>query len=158
LGHQPLVFATGDSTCTGAQAALFDRGVWPPNPWAELRHACAAWSRIAEEQVDVVHVHHAGALPFTALFPNPTGATIHHDRDESILPHYLAYENVDFVAISRRQAELSSEIPFAATVHHGLPRDRYPLGAGGDQCAFLGRFAQTKAPHLAIDAARRAGL
>jgi glycosyltransferase involved in cell wall biosynthesis len=158
LGHRPIVFATGDSTCLGAQRALFERAVWPPNPWAELRHSSAAWGRIARDDVDVVHVHHAGALPFTTLFPFPTVATIHHDRDESVLPHYLAYDNVDFVAISRRQAELSSEIPFAATVHHGLPCDRYPFGEGGEHCAFLGRFAPSKAPHLAIDAARQADL
>ncbi|MBX3198591.1 MAG: glycosyltransferase family 4 protein [Labilithrix sp.] len=159
LGHHPVVFATGDSTCAGARRALFDRGVWPPNPWAELRHACAAWNRIAKlEDVDIVHVSSASALPFTNLFPIPTVATIHHDRDESLLAHYAAYPHVDFVAISRRQAELSPEVPFRAIVHHGLDIERYPLGSGGERCAFLGRFAVQKAPHLAIEAASRAGL
>ena len=159
LGHHPTVFATGDSTCTGARKALFDHGVWPPDPLAELRHVCAAWNRIARlEDVDVVHVNSAAALPFTTLFPVPTVATIHHDRDESLLAHYAAHSDVDFVAISRRQAELSWEVPFRATVHHGLDVERYPFGGGGNRCAFLGRFAVQKAPHLAIEAARRAGL
>lgn len=159
LGHHPTVFATGDSTCTGARKALFDHGVWPPDPLAELRHACAAWSRIdGFEDADVVHVNSAAALPFTTLFPVPTVATIHHDRDESLLAHYVAHPDVDFVAISRRQAELSWEVPFRATVHHGLDIERYPFGSGGRRCAFLGRFAVQKAPHLAIDAARRASL
>jgi glycosyltransferase involved in cell wall biosynthesis len=159
LGHHPTVFATGDSTCAGARAALFDHGVWPPDPLAELRHVCAAWSGISTlENVDVVHVNSAQALPFTTLVSVPTVATIHHDRDESLLAHYAAYEDITFVAISRRQAELSWEIPFRETVHHGLDVDRYPFGSGGDRCAFLGRFAVQKAPHLAIDAARRAAL
>lgn len=160
LGHQPTVFATGDSTCIGARQALFDRGVWPPDRWAELRHAGAAWSRIAAMRgdFDVVHAHTAEALPFATLCSIPTVATIHHDRDESLLTHYTAYDDIELVAISRRQAELSWEVPFHTVVHHGLDVDRYLYGPGGGGYAFLGRFASQKAPHLAIDAARNVGV
>lgn len=159
IGHRPIVFATGDSTCTGARSALFEHGVWPQDQLAELRHAAAAWEQISTlHDVDVVHVHHAVALPFTKFVPVPTVATVHHDREQSLADHYAAYLDVAFVAISRRQAELSWEVPFRAVVHHGLEVERYPLGAGGPRCAFLGRLAHQKAPHLAIDAARRARL
>lgn len=160
LGHSPVVFATGDSTCVGARSGPFARAVWPPDPIAELRHIGAAWAEIAEDGLfDVVHVNHAYALPFTAVVPVPTVATIHHDRSEALVAHYASYPDVAFVAISARQAELSHEIPFRSVIHHGLDTSRYPAGAGeGGFCAFLGRFAVDKGPHLAIDAARAAGV
>lgn len=158
LGHRPTVFATGDSTCVGAERCLFEHPVWPPNDLAELRHAGAAWSRISRGGFDVVHINHAEALPFASFVSVPTVATVHHCRDEELVEHYASYSDVAFVAISRRQAELSWEVPFRAVIHHGLDVDRYPLGEGGPQCAFLGRFAREKAPHLAIDAARRVGV
>jgi glycosyltransferase involved in cell wall biosynthesis len=162
LGHRPTVFATGDSTCTGARRSLFQQPVWPPDPLAELRHASAAWTAIANtgfgDRFDVVHVNHAAALPFTQFVRVPTVATIHHERERAYAAHYAAYADVCFAAISRRQAELSWEVRFSAVIHHGLDVDRYPAGEGGGPCAFLGRLAPEKAPHLAIDAARSAGV
>lgn len=156
LGHRPTVFATGDSTCTGARRSLFDEAVWPPDPLAELRHAAAAWREIALGDFDVVHVNTPEALAFTRFVDVPTSATIHHVRVEAYTRHYAAYPEVAFAAISRRQAELAWEVPFRSVVHHGLDVERYPLGLGGEACAFLGRLAACKGPHLAIDAARRA--
>jgi glycosyltransferase involved in cell wall biosynthesis len=159
LGHVPTVFATGDSTCLGARAPAFARAVWPPDPLAELQHAGASWREIAEGAFDVVHVNHPVALPFAELVRIPTIATIHHDRSEGLVAHYSAYPSVAFVAISRRQAELMTEVPCRAVIHHGLDPGRYPEGDGaGGYCAFLGRFAASKGPHIAIDAARAAGV
>jgi glycosyltransferase involved in cell wall biosynthesis len=46
-----------------------------------------------------------------------------------------------------------------SVVHHGLPLDEYRFRARKDDyVAFLGRMAPCKGPHLAIAAARRAGL
>jgi hypothetical protein len=154
LGHQPTVFATGDSTCVGARAPLFAQPVWPPEDLAELRHAAAAYAEIGAGGFDLVHVNHAGALPFTRFVPLPTVATVHHDRDATFLRHYASYPDVAFVAISRRQAALSWEIPFRGVVHHGLDVERYPAGPGGERCAFLGRFAASKGTSKRTSSAR----
>jgi glycosyltransferase involved in cell wall biosynthesis len=157
LGHEPTVFATGDSTCVGARTCVFEQPVWPPDPLAELRLESAAWHEIARGDFDVVHVNQAEALSFTSWVSVPTVATVHHDRVDSTSAHYAAYPDVAFVAISRRQAELAFEVPFHTVIHHGLDPEVYPVGRGdGGYCAFLGRFAAAKAPHLAIDAANLA--
>lgn len=125
----------------------------------EMRHAEFAWKAIASGAFDVVHVHHAAALPFTRFVARPTVATVHHDRAETFARHYESYRNVAYVAISRRQRELSPRVPFRAVIHHGLAVDGYPEGSGsGGYCAFLGRLAQEKGPHFAIEAATRAGV
>jgi glycosyltransferase involved in cell wall biosynthesis len=158
LGHRPTVFATGDSRCMGTLRSIVERPVWPPDTLTETRHAAFAWEEIAAGSFDIVHVNHAAALPFCRLVKRPTLATIHHDREDSLSRHYASYPEVGYVAISSQQRRLSPQIPFRAVVHHGLDVDRYPSGDGaGCYCAFLGRFAPEKAPHLAIDAARKAG-
>jgi len=158
LGHQPTVFATGDSGCAGVLRWTIDRPTWPPETLTELRHVAFAWTEIAASPFDVVHVNHPLAVPFCRLVERPTVATVHHDRDESLARHYAQYPENAYVAISERQRELSPRVPFCAVIRHGLAVDRYPAGSGdGGYCAFLGRFAPEKGPHLAIDAARRAG-
>jgi glycosyltransferase involved in cell wall biosynthesis len=159
LGHEVTVFATGDSAPAGELVFRFARPVWPPDDQAELLHAAFAWRTIAERSgaFDVVHMHAAPSLPLCVGRRVPVVFTIHHARDERLLDVYRDFPEVAYVAISERQAALTPELTFAAVLHHGLDPDLYPLGRGaGGYCAFLGRLAEQKAPHLAIDAARMA--
>lgn len=160
LGHDVTTFATGDSRTAGRLQWLFDRPMWPPTDHTELRHAAAAWRAITETPgaFDVVHAHQAQSLAFSSLVRSmPTVYTLHHHRDESLIAMYRDFPDIAYVAISRRQAELSPEIPIADVILHGLDPDLYEPGIGDRGfVAFLGRFAQEKGPHCAIDAARRA--
>lgn len=160
-GHDVTVFATGDSRPACNLKSCFTEPVWPPDELAEIRHASFAWAEIARalHGFDVVHLHHAAGLPYTRLVSKPTVYTVHHSRVESLVQHYRAFDDVAYVAISERQRELSPELPNAHVIHHGLDPELYPQGAGqGDYVAFLGRFAPEKAPHIAVQAARRAGV
>ncbi len=161
LGHEVTVYATGDSGTSGTLRHLYERPVWPPNDLAEGRHSTFAWQDIARDPAgyDVVHVHHAAALPARPNISIATVATVHHFRVDAMVTHYLQYPDVAYVALSDMQAVLMPEIPWAQTIHHGLDPSLYAAGrGGGGYVAFLGRFAAEKAPHLAIDAARSAGV
>ncbi len=161
LGHDVTMFATGDSQPACRLKSCFTEPIWPPNELAEVRHASFAWAEIARtlHGFDVVHLHHAAGLPFTRLVTTPTVYTLHHNRVDALLEHYLAFDDVAYVAISERQRELVPELPISRVVHHGLDPDVYPEGSGaGGYVAFLGRFSPEKAPHLAVQAARRAGV
>jgi glycosyltransferase involved in cell wall biosynthesis len=161
LGHQVTTFATGDSKVAGRLRYHFRTPIWPPNERAEGRHADHAWRAIAGalHDYDVVHLNHGAALPYPLLVSLPTVLTIHHARVAETIDHYRAFPDVAYVAISRRQAALLPELSIRRVVHHGLDPARYPAGAGkGGYVAFLGRFSAEKAPHLAIDAARAAGV
>jgi glycosyltransferase involved in cell wall biosynthesis len=161
LGHQVTVYATGDSLPAGRLRHCFATPIWPPDEMAELRHARFAWQDMADdpERYDVVHMHQAQALAGSAAARCPLALTIHHARVDDLVRQYCSHPNVAYVAISRRQSELSPELGCARVIHHGLDPSQYAAGTGdGDYLAFLGRFAPEKAPHLAIDAAREAGV
>jgi glycosyltransferase involved in cell wall biosynthesis len=157
-GHEVLVYATGDSRPAGTLRHLFARAVWPPDSAAERRHAAWAWRDARALGAEVAHVNSPEAL-LEWDGELPTVATIHHALDENTRRHYAQFQNARLVAISHRQAELAPANAGVAVVHHGLDPADYPAGGGaGGYCAFLGRIAPEKAPHLAIDAARQAGV
>jgi glycosyltransferase involved in cell wall biosynthesis len=64
-----------------------------------------------------------------------------------------------FVAISESQRSMAPDnLRWAGVVYNGIPMDRYPVREDKDDYLFfLGRADDEKAPHLAIQAARRAG-
>jgi len=156
-GHRVVLFATGDSTATRLEA-LFPRAVWPPDPYAELLHCRFAAREIARGGFDVVHAHLPAMLAFADELPVPTVYTLHHAATPALSRFYAHAGSTALVAISRRQAELADP-PATHVVHHGLDPGLYPaLGPGGDEAFFLGRLSWCKAPELAIEAARLAGL
>src|SRR5260370_11522514 len=161
LGHEVVVFASGDSKPAAELRAHFAEPVWPPNDLAELRHSAFAWRSVCVENppFDVVHAHQASAISFSAVCSTPTVLTLHHHRVDELIDFYLDFPDVTHVAISRRQAQLVPELGVRHVVHHGLDADLYEAGNGaGNWLAFVGRFAPEKAPHLAIDAALEVGI
>jgi glycosyltransferase involved in cell wall biosynthesis len=164
-GHEVTLFATGDSRPpAGVELhARFDHAVWPPQPYAELDHTSWAVGRILAHPrgFDVVHAHVASALSFASMIAPPMVYTVHHDDGEDYVRLQSLYvrSRVCFIAISERQRRLMPELAGARVIHHGLDPARYPFGDGrGGYCAYLGRMAPQKGVHVAIDAARAAGV
>jgi len=156
-GHEVVVFATRDSRVKRLKS-LFPRAVWPPDPHAELLHCRFAARVIQAGAFDVIHAHVPSMLAFASELPAPMVYTLHHEARPALSAFYGRIEGVRHVAISARQAELADPSP-RDVVHHGLDPELYPLvGPGGDAAFFLGRLSRTKAPDVAIEAARRAGL
>jgi glycosyltransferase involved in cell wall biosynthesis len=158
-GHEVFVYATGDSRPAGTLRYCFPRPVWPPDPEAERRHAAWAWRDARSRSPDVVHLNSPEALlEWSGGEPAPV-VTIHHGRDPQLVDVYARSRGAHLVAISQRQAALLPSLQPLSVVHHGLDPAHYPAGRGGGGYGlFLGRVAPEKAPHLAIDAARKAGL
>jgi glycosyltransferase involved in cell wall biosynthesis len=164
-GHHVTLFATGDSRPDGHVdlRARFDQAVWPPEPYAELDHAAFAVEQIVADRrrFDIVHTHVPSALPFARLIDAPMVYTVHHDNGDDYARLQALYRRArgHFIAISERQRASMQELAEACVIHHGLDPLRHPLGRGDrGYCVFLGRCAREKGPHVAIDAARAAGV
>lgn len=159
-GHDVTLFATGDSEPGVRLRSLYPAEQWPPDPLTEVNHVTWALAEVARGGFDLVHVHSATALGASRLLHGlPLVYTIHHERDESFSAFYPFFPDVHFVAISHDQRAREEPLPRCTVIHHGLDPDRYACTdrPEGYVC-FVGRYSEVKGPHLAVDAAARAGV
>ena len=163
-GHEVTLFASGDSKTAARLVAVAPRALrtsgalYDPIAWHLAAVECLR-SRAGE--FDVIHSH-LDYLPLPALrdVATPLVTTLHGRLDLTGLREiYRHFPHRRLVAISDAQRQTRPELPWAATIHHGLPLEDYPAGPGdGDFLLFLGRISPEKRPHVAIDVARRAGV
>ncbi len=161
LGHAVVVYASGDSHPGCALNWRIPSATSHASAQRELRHLAYAWGDIAtrSQPFDIVHAHHPEALAVRGDSHVPTVFTVHHDRDEALFEHYSEFPDVCYVATSDAQVSRMPELQFRAVVRSGLDPDDYQSSdTTGDYCAFIGTLGAEDAPHLAIDAARLAGV
>jgi glycosyltransferase involved in cell wall biosynthesis len=158
-GVEVTLFATGDSLTSAALSSVTSRPYEEDDSYdvkaMECLHIAAAFERAAE--FDVLH-NHFDFLPlsYSRLVDTPLVTTIHGLSSEHIAPVYRRYDDhVAYVAIS--QADRHPDLTYAATVHHGIPVQEVPVGAGSSDgtLAFLGRIHPDKGTAQAIEVARR---
>ncbi len=161
-GHEVTVYANGESAPFCELKWRYERSEWPPDGSmrSQLKNADhTAWAiRDASKSADIIHLNDVVGLPFTMFIDTPTVLTIHHPHEPELSEQYLRYPDTAYVAIAEWLARVE---PMAniRTVHHGIPVDDYVFSSEKDDyVAFLGRMAPCKGPHLAIAAARRAGI
>lgn len=162
LGHRVELYATGNSRTSAELRFLYSGAQWPPGPLTDLNHVAWAMREVVERgPFDVIHVHSAAALACSRFLPGvPLVYTIHHARERQLSAFYEYYRDVQYVAISEDQRRREIPLPRVAVIHHGLDPAKYEFTAkpSGDYVCFIGRFSRIKGPHIAIDAAQRAGV
>ncbi len=162
-GHDVVVYANGESSVRCEVRWTYGESDWPLLPDANptlksLDHCAWALDDMRGAEFDVVHVNDAIAVPLSRFLTVPVIHTLHHPRDRELSALYARYPDVWYVAISDAQRRIE-RMPRLRTIHHGVRLDDYRFSDRKQgYLAFLGRFAPVKGPHLAIEAARRAGL
>ena len=137
----------------------------PPDVWMREHHAylslMISLARSSNERFDIVHnnsLHHLPiAMASTLAIPMIT--TLHTPPTpwlESALT--FAPPSSAFVAVSDFTARQWRHVVDATVVPNGIDMSRWEEGTGGGDAVWFGRIVPEKAPHLAIDAARRAGI
>ena len=114
-------------------------------------------------EFDVVHNHSLHYLPpaMSATLPMPMITTLHTPPVpwlESAVA--LAPRDVNtYAAVSHfNAAEWATVVPEATVIRNGIPLEDWPVGPGGEAAVWSGRITPEKGTHLAIDAARMAGV
>jgi len=164
-GHNVTLFASGDSITRARLVAGWERSLRLHAPTVDpVAIHLAMLARVYEraKDFDVIHCHTDYlTLPFTRGVGVPTVLTLHGRLDlPEVHSLYRSFPSVAYVSISTAQREPLEGIRWAATVHHGMPRDLYPLAERRERTylLFLGRISTEKAPDAAIRVAIRAGV
>ncbi|HEU4398481.1 MAG TPA: glycosyltransferase family 4 protein [Actinomycetota bacterium] len=161
-GHDVTLFApTGSRTKARLVSPL---GEQPPpdsigNPWYEASHAVSAYEE--SERFDILHDHTGPVgVAIGALIESPIVHTLHGPfTPESLMLYSRIARHLWFVAISESQRSMGPpNLRWAGVIYNGIPIENYPYREEKDDFLFfLGRADEEKAPHLAVEAARRAG-
>lgn len=162
-GHHVTLIGSGrNGTTTERFVPVFDI---PPSERIgtavpEVIHAAATAHLLADLDVDLVHDHSTAGPLLARGRTRPTVVTMHGvvTGDPGSYFGWLG-DSVDLVAISEAQRRLNPRLNWVGRVHNAIAVDSFPFRADKDDyLLWLGRFSTDKGPHLAIDAARRAGL
>jgi len=161
LGHEVLLFTTGDSTCPVDRRWVLHRSEPSRvgNALTEIRHVVHAYDVMRD--MDVVHDNTVVGPLYARRFATlPVVTTNHGPFDDEFTALYrFSDDRVAVVAISEHQASTAAGVRVDAVIHHGVDPEAFPVGDGnGDYFVFLGRMAPEKGPREAALAARRAGV
>lgn len=162
MGLEPVVYTNGESDIPVERRWLYPQAEWPisgeiQGSLKDINHT--AWAIAdARDECDVIHLNNAPGLANSRLGIPPIVYTIHHPYEPSLSDFYSYYPETHFVTISDFQRQLE-KMPRIRTIHHGLNFDSYRLVEQKEPyVAFIGRIAPVKGTHIAIAAAKQAGV
>ena len=167
LGHDVTLFASGDTWTSARLVAARERALRLDPAPALLKSELAAnltmlhLVRERADEFDVIHFHiDLVHFPFFEHIASRTLTTLHGRLDISDLPEvYRRWRQYPLVSISNAQRRPLPRANWLATVHHGIPMDRFGFSSASEgYLAFLGRISPEKQPDCAIEIARRAGM
>ena len=159
-GHRVTLFATADSETDATLVATSSCG-WSEDPTIDPKVAECVHIASLFERADEFDIIHNGfdflPLTYSGLVATPVLTTIHGFSSPRIVPVYERYDaTTHYVAIS--DSDRHPSLHYAATVHHGIPTERFALAAHpGDHLLYFGRIHPDKGTAHAIEVARRTG-
>ena len=165
-GHEVVLYASGDSLTSAELRAVYPRslrtatGLKDPQPydWVHVASALAD-----ADQFDVLH-NHSGELPMAIgqLVSTPMLSTLHcliTPDTKFVWQHYRGFYNTVSEAAQRI---IPPDIPrgnYLGAVYNGIDVASFPFRTvKKEHLLFLSRIAPEKGTHLAIEAAKKAGL
>ncbi len=161
-GHDVTLFATANSTSPGKLAAIVPVGLeedrsLPAEVLSEL-HIAACFKRASE--FDIIHnnLDWKPLLHALATSAPPIVTTIHGFSSPPILGAYYAAAARSFYC-SISNADRDPGLDYLATTYNGIDVNEWTfVPTPGEYLLFLARFHPEKGAHLAIAAAKRAGV
>ena len=171
-GHEVVLFGAPGSAVPGVQTVDLDlhaatstvarRDIsMPPERFMDAHYA---YQRLMTDlatdrhRFDLIHVHALHYLPIALaeLLGTPMVLTLHSPPTPWLEAALRASRRRPWmVAVSRACAQLWGHCD--AVIPNGIDLGLWPAGPGGEELVWTGRIVPEKAPHLALEAAARAG-
>ena len=180
-GHDVTLFAPGDAQTSARHVSFFPKALIPQGvPWTmhlkAFYHLQKAIEEVQKQDFDIVHTHLSVSgdlylFPLSAHLAVSHVTTLHSHFPFDQTPggwvgdadqHYMDWAKaVPMVALSESaRREEKFPLNFVGVIPNGIDMKPYASGnkKRGDFFVWLGRFMPEKGAHLAIEAAKRAGV
>lgn len=177
-GHEVTLFASGDSRTDARLVSVVDKPLRTADDIPKRRwqaYDILALTRLREmvDQFDIVHNHMGWqALPWAEKFRIPMVTTNHNPVKKYCAPIYMAYKDLNYVAISEAYRKLNypDDLNYVATIYNGIDTNDFAASPGengghangddGDSknLLFMGRICQDKGTAEAIEFAQRVNM
>lgn len=167
-GGRLTVFCAGDSTLPVNIESVTARAVSSEASLPAGKHVIFELALIEkafrmEKDFDLFHVHIGNgdiALPFVPFIKKPVLVTLHYTIEPYAREFFLRYKDIPhlhLVGISDSQRRAIPELPYCATIYHGIDEQMFSFDAeGGESLMWAGRGAPEKGIEDAVEVARRA--
>lgn len=125
-----------------------------------------AYAMANNDELDIVHIYTNEediALPFAQFCKKPVVFT-HHDPFQLLVKYksvFPKYKHLNWLSMSHAQrAGMPTDTNWTANIYHGIDEKRLTPNytPAGGYLAYLGRIIESKGVHLAIAAAKKAGM
>lgn len=125
-----------------------------------------AYAMANNNELDIVHIYtneEETALTFAGLCRKPVIFT-HHDPFNFLIKYknnFPKYKHLNWISMSLAQRRtMPAGTNWVANIYHGIPKNRFiqNLQPTSDYVAYMGRIVEPKGVHLAIAAAKEAGV
>jgi glycosyltransferase involved in cell wall biosynthesis len=164
LGHEVTLFAPqGSRASTHGQLVEIGEAIQTPNINC-LKAELEIYDYLREEikNLDILHGHNWFGIEYLKKASNEKilVAHTHHNNNISWLNFYKPLFNLNLISISDWTKDVFAKQGFASCrCYNGINLDRYKFQTKKDgRFMFIGRIIKAKGPHLAIKAAREAGV
>ncbi|MFB3916386.1 MAG: glycosyltransferase family 4 protein [Terriglobales bacterium] len=157
-----VVYCNGQSTVAVEKRWLYEKAQWPiqGEVYANLKDINhTAWAvQDACSNCDIIHLNNLPGLVHARFIENTFVYTMHHPHDPGLSAFYSFYPDVYYVTISEFQKKRES-MPHIRAIPHGIDLSHYKLQEHKQEyLSFIGRIAPIKGAHLAVEAAKKAGV
>lgn len=158
------VFATGDAQVSGKTVSVTLGATANMEMSESLRrnYAHLLVSRCYEmaAQFDIIHSHYSVYSSFySGLVNTPTIQSLHIPVTEESRDMLRIFKDNYYVSFSLAQRRQMPELNWVANIYHGLDLQEFTFNPHPeDYFLFLGRVTAEKGTHLAIEAAKAAGV
>lgn len=174
-GHEVTLFASGDSHTEARLVSVVDKPLRTADDVPKRRwqaYDILALTRLREmiDQFDIVHNHMGWqALPWAEKFRIPMVTTNHNPVKKYCAPIYMAYKDLNYVAISEayRQLNYPDDLNYVATIYNGIDISDFAAAENGQangedanrkNLLFIGRICNDKGTAEAIEFAQRVNM
>lgn len=175
-GHQVTLLGAGDCKTKAGYVKIFDRTIseqkFDPNfveASRPLRIETAYITKVMkylsdhDGDFDIVFNHmRAGYLflPLAQKLSTPIISTLHLPLFDEVVDVLSNFDCPNYVSISNNQRKpAKNKVNFLGTVYNGLDLNEFEFNdSPKDYFVFMGAMGEHKNPHIAIEAARKAGV